>query len=86
MSVAVLVVWVTTWFRMGDVLGRLFASPRYCAVSAKESAFKFNLVRVATPLALSVAVPMTYPPHEKLTFPVGGSGPVVVTFAVQVTD
>jgi hypothetical protein len=84
-SVTALEVCVTTWLRMGDVLGRLFASPRYRAVSGQESALKFDLVRVATPLALSVAVPMKYPAHEKLIFPVGGSGPVVVTFAVQVT-
>jgi len=45
---------------------------------------RFNLVKLATPLALSAIVPMLKP-QVKFTFPVGGTDPEVVTVAVQVT-
>ena len=47
---------------------------------------RFDLVKVATPLALRVAVPMVEVFQEKATVPVGGTGPEVVTVAFQVTD
>jgi hypothetical protein len=84
-SVAVLVACVITWFRMGDVLPALFGSPTYTAVSGYESAFRSDLVRVATPLALSVAEPRENTLQLKNTLPVGVTEPEVVTVAVQVT-
>jgi hypothetical protein len=45
------------------------------------------LIRVATPLLLSLAVLIVYnpTPHVKATVPVGGSDPDVVTVAVKLT-
>ena len=85
MSVAEVVVCLTTWFRIADALLALEVSPKYTAVSGKRSAFRLDLLRVATPLALIVAVPMECPLQVKFTVPVGGTGPDVVTIAVQVT-
>jgi len=48
--------------------------------------FRIEVVKVATPLALSVPVPMPSGPHLKLTVPVGATGPEVVTVAVKVMD
>ena len=42
------------------------------------------MVKVATPLALSVPVPIPYEPDLKLTVPVGAMEPEVVTVAVKV--
>jgi hypothetical protein len=83
-SVAELVVCNTTWFSIVDVLPRLAASPTYTALSGKEPALRFDLVKVATPLLLSVAEPIVWPLHVKLTFPVGVVEPVDLTLAVQV--
>ena len=84
LMVAALVVCCTTWFRMGEALGPLFVSPTYTAISGYRSALRFDLVSVATPLALSVTVPMELLPQLKFTFPVGVVAPDVVTVAVQV--
>jgi hypothetical protein len=82
---AALVVSVTTWFTMADVLPRLLASPTYTAFSGYGSALRFDLVSVATPLALSMAEPMLWPSHVKFTLPVGVIEPEEVTAAVHVT-
>jgi hypothetical protein len=49
------------------------------------SALVFDLVKVATPLELRVAVPRVKMLQLKFTFPVGIAEPEVVTVAVQVT-
>ena len=78
----------TTWFSTADVLPRLAASAEYTAVSGKASAFRFDLVIVATPPLLSVAEPMVKVSvkycHLNLTVPVGIIEPDEVTVAVQV--
>ena len=77
-----------TWFSTADVLPRLAASPEYSAVSGKASAFRFDLVTVATPPLLSGAEPMVKVfvkyCHLNLTVPVGIIEPDEVTVAVQV--
>ena len=55
---AVLLVCNTAWLSIADVLPRLAASPAYAAVSGKEPALRFDLVKVAIPLVLSVAEPI----------------------------
>jgi hypothetical protein len=46
---------------------------------------RFDLVRVATPLLLSVAEPIVLPLDVNLIVPVGVTEPEEVTVAVQVT-
>ena len=56
--VAALVAWVIDWFSIAEVLPWFDVSPLYPAVSGYRSALRFDLVKVATPLLLSVAEPM----------------------------
>jgi hypothetical protein len=55
-------------------------------VKGYVSALSPDFVSVATPLPFSLMLfPMIFPPHSKVTLPVGTSEPVVVTVAVNVT-
>ena len=74
----------TVSFNEGDELVRKFVSPEYFAVISHSPTGRLEVVNVATPLLLSVAVPKGAP-LLKVTVPVGVPA-VELTVAVKVTD
>jgi hypothetical protein len=80
----VVVAWFTVWLKAAEVLFADDALPLYAAVIEYVPAPRVSVVRVATPCALSVAVPRGAVPFLNVTVPVG-AGPVDETVAVKVT-
>ncbi len=83
-SRVVVVVSLTTWLKVGEVLGVKFVLPTYVAVMDLVWPEGKTLSRVAFP-PLSVAVPMAFAPLKKLTVPLGVLGDPD-TVAVKATD
>jgi hypothetical protein len=71
--------------RAADVLAALFASPLYAAVSECAPTASVENVNVTGWEPFTAAVPIDVSPSFKLSVPVGGFVPVVVTAAVKVT-
>jgi hypothetical protein len=69
----------------GDVDVALLSSPLYTAVIECVPAPSVAVEKTATLDVFSVAVPISIVPSKKLTVPVGGEVPDVITFAVNVT-
>jgi hypothetical protein len=74
--------WSTTCVTVFDVLGRLFASSPYTAVTLWVATLREEVVKLAAPLEPSVPVPSVLEPSLNVTVPVGL---VPLTFAVNVT-
>lgn len=76
---------LTTCVKTGEVVFEICELPLYSAVIESEPAGKLLLVRLATPLEFSVAVPRDVVPFLNVTFPVGVEGAPDVTVTLSVT-
>jgi hypothetical protein len=77
---------LTTWVSTLDVLAANVELPPYCAVIGCDATASEDVVRVATPLPLSVPEPIDAPLSRNVTVPAGVPVDVVVTVAVNRID
>jgi hypothetical protein len=85
-AVVVVLAAVTVWLTVFEVDELNPLVPRYTAVIGCEPTLSEEVMNVATPLPLTVPVPICDPLSRKLTMPVVGAGPdETVTAAVNVT-